>query len=261
MELGFALAVAAAGLAGLYGARVLRDKLALRSAGFGFATGTLLSMVLLHVIPEAMAGTSHAMLLMVAGFVAMLLAHQHGLQADPCCGHDDHARHAGLPSFLALCLCSINDGVVLYSDIDRGFASPLLWAMCVHKATAAFALLMLLRELGALGGRRRATAILLGYLLMTPLALLLAAQVARWTTLWAPLLALSAGALLYVIAGSLVPRVEHLARERVGPVLSTFLIAIAVNAGVLVLAPHDHAHAHGHDHSHAPAPELPTDSR
>ncbi len=254
MEVAFALAVALAGLAGLAFARVLRRSQALRFGGFAFAAGTLLSMILLHVMPEAMAHSNRATPLFVAGFVLMMIAHQHGLRADPCCGHEEHARHGGLPSLLALCLCSLNDGIVLYSDVGRGLASPLLWAMCVHQAMASFALLMLLRELGALASRRRTLAFMAAFLAAAPLSLLLAAQLAAVTAVWAHLLALAAGALLYVIAGSMVPRVEHLAREGIGAVPVMFLAAVLLNVGVQLAAPHG-AHAPA-----GPTPPAPAES-
>jgi len=237
-----ALAVALAGVAGVASAPILLQRRAMYSVGLAFAAGTLLSMILLHVMPQAMHMTSQAAPFFVAGFVLMMMLHQRGLQADPCCGHE-HARRAGLPSFLALCLCSVNDGVVLYSDVDRGLASPLLWAMCLHKATASFALLMLLKDVGLWHRRVAGIAYMLGFVVVTPLALLAASQIAAATEVWGTLLALAAGALLYVVAGSLVPRVEHLAREGIGPVLATFFVAVLVNVGIQIAAPHTHAEA------------------
>jgi zinc transporter ZupT len=258
MEVAFAILVGAAGAGGIAFARVLRRNQALRWAGFAFAAGTLLSVILMHVMPEALRATPHAAALFVAGFLLMMLAHQHGMRADPCCGHDEHTRYAGGPSFLALCLCGVNDGLVLSADLHRGLASPLLWAMCVHKATAAFALLMLLRDLGALRSRRQSALYLAGFVAVTPASLLLAAQLHSATPLWAPLLAVSAGALLYVIAGSLVPRVEHLAREGLGPVLLVFAAAVLVNVGVQVAAPHEHAaHAADNHDLERPGREAP----
>ncbi len=256
--LAFAVAVALAGVAGIGLAPLLARKQALPSLGIAFATGTLLSMILIHVVPEAMElSGGGAPLMLVVGFAGMMLLHQRGLQADPCCGHE-HIRHAGLPSFVAMCLCSINDGIVLYSDVDRGFASPLLWAMCVHKATAAFALFVLLKAVGAWRTRWVAAAYMVGFLAVTPASLLLASQLAQFTAIWGYALALSAGALLYVVAGSLVPRVEHLARQGAAPVLTTFFVAVLVNVGAQMLAPHDSsAHSHGPesaDHDDEPTP-------
>ena len=250
MVLAVATAVALAGIAGVALGPLLSGRRALHSLGLAFAAGTLLSTILLHVMPEAMEHTRHAALLFVCGFVGMMVLHQRGLKADPCCGHE-HARRAGLPSFLAMCLCSINDGVVLYSDVDRGLASPLLWAICVHEATAAFALLVLLRDVGLWRQRLTGIAYMAIFVAVAPTALLVAAQLAVATEIWGVALALAAGALLYVVAGSLVPRVEHLAREQLGPVLLTFVIAVLVSVGVQLAAPHEV--------DAAPASTVPTD--
>ena len=251
MVIVLATAVFLAGVAGLALAPVLSRNDALRSAGLAFAAGTLLSMILLHVMPEAFAlEPERAAMLFVGGFVLMMVLHQSGLSADPCCGHE-HVRRAGLPSFLALCLCSLNDGIVLSSDTERGLASPLLWAMCVHKAMATFALFVLLKEVGLWHRRAVGVLYMVGFLLVTPLSLFLAAELAAATEVWGMALALAAGALLYVVAGSLVPRVEHMAREGPGPVLTTFLIAVAINVGAEIITPHDHG-SHAHETEQAP---------
>lgn len=258
MVIGLAIAVFAAGVAGVCLAPLLSRNRALHSAGLAFAAGTLLSMILLHVVPHAFQrAPDHAAVLIVVGFVSMMVLHQRALQADPCCGHE-HARHAGLPSFLALCLCSLNDGVVLSSDVHRGLASPLLWAMCIHKAMASFALFMLLKEVGLWHRRGIGVVYMAGFLVVTPISLLLAAQLAETTEIWGVALAVAAGALLYVVAGSLVPRVEHLAREGLGPVFTTFLAAIAINVAAEVITPHDHnAHAEVHENQQDDGPQAP----
>ena len=114
----------AATLAGVLFAPVIARNRSLYSLGVAFAAGTLLTMVLAHVLPETMAQSAHAPVLFVLGFVAMLLLHQHVLRADPCCGHE-HAQHAGLPSFVALSVCSFNDGVMLSQEAGHGLASGL----------------------------------------------------------------------------------------------------------------------------------------
>ena len=83
MVLPLAIAVALAGLAGIGFAPLLSKRQALHSAGIAFAAGTLLSMILLHVIPEAMELTANAALLFVVGFVGMMLLHQRGPQRRP----------------------------------------------------------------------------------------------------------------------------------------------------------------------------------
>jgi len=247
MVIMFATALLIAGVVGIGLAPILAHSDQLRSAGVAFAAGTLLSMILLHVMPEAFAAEpDHAAMLMVLGFIGMMAAHQRGLSADPCCGHE-HVRRAGLPSFLAVCLCSLNDGIILSADIDRGLGSSLLWALCIHKVMASFALFVLLKEVGLWKRRTIGFLYMGGYLLVTPIALFMATQLAAATEIWGMALALAAGALLYVVAGSLVPRVEHLARE--GPALAAFIVAVMLSIGSNVLGPHTHpTHAHSHSH-------------
>ena len=108
-------------------APVLAKRRVLHSICVAFAAGTLLTLVLAHVLPEAQAETQYATILFILGFVAMLLLQQRFLQADPCCGHE-HSDRAGLPSFLAMALCSVNDGILVHGAMADGFASPLLWA-------------------------------------------------------------------------------------------------------------------------------------
>src|SRR5262245_34706312 len=124
-----------------------------QAAGTAFAAGPLLTIVLTHILPEAMEAATAAASVSVVGFVALMLLHQHVLKADPCCGHE-HAAHAGWPSYAAMALCSVNDGIVCAPVADHhGIAAPALWGMAVHKITSSFALVMLLRGLGKGGGR------------------------------------------------------------------------------------------------------------
>ena len=253
-------------LAGVLFAPVIARNRAMYSLGVAFAAGTLLTMVLAHVLPETMAQSAHAPVLFVLGFVAMLLLHQHVLRADPCCGHE-HAQHAGLPSFVALTVCSFNDGIMLSHEAEHGLASPMLWAMAVHECNAGFALFVLLRETGGGTVRGVQRLYLLLFALTAPVTML--ALHASQDQPWVPyVLAFSAGALLYVVAGSLVPRVEHVAREGRAPVISAFLAAVLVNVGLSLWHPHDHGHGldgHGHHHHHGnghdPVPQSAPTSR
>jgi zinc transporter ZupT len=237
MPLASAAVLLLAALFGIaWGPKIARSQTAY-SLALAFAAGTLLTLVLVHVLPEAFHMHEQAPMLFVLGFVGMLLLHQHVLRADPCCGHE-HAQHAGLPSFLALSLCSFNDGIVM--SADHALASPLLWAMAIHEANAGFALWVLLRETAGPGTSWLRRAYLLGFALVAPSTLLLAVSLQETHT-WMPLvLAASAGALLYVVAGSLVPRVEHIARGARAPVIATFLTAVLVNIGLQFLHAHEH---------------------
>ena len=193
MDFVLAAILAVASLLGLAAApRMLRSD-RLRRLGLAFATGTLLAVVIGHVLPEAMAGSDRAAWWFLGGFVLMMLVHQHVLKADPCCGHE-HVQHAALPSFLALALCSLNDGVLLYADRAHGLGSPILWALAVHKATAAFSLYLLLREV-ARPARALRWVYLGAFVALAPLTFLAAGQITELGA-WIPvMLGLAGGSL------------------------------------------------------------------
>lgn len=228
------IALVAAGLAGVFLAPALLRRPALQAHCTAFAAGVLLTVIMTHVVPESL-GEDYRFggTLILVGFVAMMLLQQKVLKADPCCGHE-HARHAGLPSYLAMVVCSVNDGVIL--TIGESIPAPLLWAMCAHKFTSSFALVMLLRETS---GSAKGTPwlFLLVFVLITP-AVVLAGELEILQSPLHYLVPVGAGALLYVICGGLVPRVEHLAQEGQQRVLPTFIIGAAVTILVELAVPH-----------------------
>ncbi len=246
-----AVALAAAGFAGIVLAPVLAKRRVLHSICVAFAAGTLLTLVLAHVLPEAQAETQYATILFILGFVAMLLLQQRFLQADPCCGHE-HSDRAGLPSFLAMALCSVNDGILVHGATEDGFASPLLWGLMAHRMNASFSLSMLLKEIAGTHAPHdhrlsQHRIYLLIFVLLTPLVFLLSSQLTFFTP-WVPhVMDLAGGALLYVLAASLIPRVEHVAKEDRAPVLITFTVAVLLNLGLTTLGHGEHEHNPGED--------------
>lgn len=247
MLLAIAVALAAAGFAGIVLAPILAKRRVLHSVCVAFAAGTLLTMVLVHVLPEAQAETQYATILFVLGFVLMLLLQQRVLQADPCCGHDEHGKHAGLPSFVAMALCSINDGILVQAA-GGSFASPLLWALLAHRMNASFSLSMLLKEISGTHSPHdhrisEHRLYLIIFVLLTPAVFLLSSQLSFFTP-WVPhVMAVAGGALLYVLAASLVPRVEHVAVEDRTPVLVTFVAAVLFNIGLTTFGHGEHSHS------------------
>ncbi len=243
-------------LAGILLAPSLVRQENVRRLSLAFATGTLLAVVTAHVMPESLSG-EHGALFFLLGFVGMMLLHQHVLKSDPCCGHN-HIQHAGLPSFLALGLCALNDGILLIGDAEAGLSSPLLWSLAAHKATAGFALFLLLREISKQDVKRR-TLYLGAYILISPLTFILGGELGGELAGYMPqVLGIAGGALLYAVAGSMVPQVEHMARESFGPILGSFLLGIALTVGMTLVVPHVHGggHSHGktapeaHSHEH-----------
>lgn len=236
-----ALILAAASFLGFLFVPWLSRNARLHAAGTAFAAGTLLTIIIMHLLPEAMETTPRAPMLFVLGFVGMMLIHQHVLKADPCCGHE-HVAHAGWPSYGAMALCSFNDGIVTHGASSQGIASPLLWAMAIHKITSSFALVMLLRGLGAAGRSIGGATSMIVFSLITPATMLAAGSLEVVAAYVGYVLAVSGGMLLYVIAGSMVPRVEHVAREGRAPVIGAFLVGVLVTIGFEQLGGHTHAH-------------------
>jgi zinc transporter ZupT len=201
-----------------------------------FAAGVLLTVIITHVVPESLGqGSQLGGTLILAGFIGMVYLQQKVLKADPCCGHE-HAKHAGLPSYLAMVACSVNDGVIL-TTIGKNITHPLLWAMCVHKLTSSFALVMLLRETSGDPRGRLTWLYLLVFVVITPVVVLVG-SLDQLQNSMDYLVPLGAGALLYVICGGMVPRVEHLAQEGRQHVLSTFIIGAVVTIVVELVVPH-----------------------
>lgn len=239
------LAMTLAGLAGVLLAPALAKRRAFADLCTAFAAGVLLTIILVHVLPESVQKDHQAGgALILVGFVAMMLLQQKVLKADPCCGHEHH-KHAGLPSYLALMACSINDGILLHHEITAHtgnvWVSPLFWAMCGHKLTASFALVMLLKETsgGLTSGLRMLY--MLVFVAITPAVILLAENLQFLKDSMHYLVAVGAGALLYVIFGGMIPRVEHLAHEgKSNKVFVTFLIGVSITVALELSSAHSH---------------------
>lgn len=229
------IALVAAGLAGVFLAPALAKRPGFQAHCTAFAAGVLLTVIITHVIPASLGEDyQYGGALILGGFVGMMLLQQKVLQADPCCGHE-HARHAGLPSYLAMVVCSVNDGIILTSLRDS-VEIPLLWAMCAHKFTSSFALVMLLRETSG-SAKGAPWLFLLVFVLITP-AVVLAGELEVLQSPLHYLVPLGAGALLYVICGGMVPRVEHLAQEGQQRVLPTFIMGAVITIMVEFSVPH-----------------------
>jgi len=239
------LAMTLAGLVGVFLAPALANRRALADLCTAFAAGVLLTIILVHVLPESVEKDRQAGgALILVGFVAMMLLQQKVLKADPCCGHEHH-KHAGLPSYLALMACSINDGILLHHEITAHtgnvWVSALFWAMCGHKMTASFALVMLLKETssGLTSGLRMLY--MLVFVGITPAVILLAENLQFLNESMHYVVAVGAGALLYVIFGGMVPRVEHLAHEgKSNKVFITFLAGVGITVALELSSAHSH---------------------
>jgi hypothetical protein len=145
----------------------------------------------------------------LAGFLLLFAAEKlwlprraHGTAADP---------HAVLwpATFLGLSLHALTAGVALAGVLGHPEArAQLLLGVLVHKASECFSLATVLR-LGGLSGTR-ALALVAGFALIEPLALLLGGGLAALHPAVAPILTgFAVGTFLYVAVCDLVPEVFH----------------------------------------------------
>ena len=116
------------------------------------------------------------------------------------------------------------------------------WAMCGHKITACFALVMLLRETSAGLSNAMRNLYMLIFVAITPAVVLLAAQLKFMEGYMHYPVGLGSGALLYVICGGMIPRVEHSAQDGKRWVLAAFLLGALSMVIIEMAAPHGHVH-------------------
>ena len=147
-----------AAVVGIAFAPVLLRRDVLMALAVSFATGTLLAIILGHVIPETAinARTHDIAYYIVGGFVLMMVFNHYIFENDPCCDHEGDHGHAGdteeghnhrlgLATIGAMTVCTVNDGILLGNVQNMTLATPLLWAMIGHKLTAAFGLYTMVR--------------------------------------------------------------------------------------------------------------------
>ncbi|MEE4299876.1 MAG: ZIP family metal transporter [Pseudomonadales bacterium] len=193
-----------------------------------FAAGVLVSASFLHMIPRAMAMTTLAPAYLLGGFLGLLLSN-HFLTAFVCqrgTGAKDAAL--GLVPLLGIGLHSLLDGVVYSVAFEVSVLTGVLatLGMVLHEFPEGIVIYVLLLRSGFAEGRAALWSFLAAAL-STPVGMLLSWPFVR--SLDAPvlgaLLAVSAGALVYVGATHLLPRAEQAGRRH---------SLLAVAGGVLV---------------------------
>lgn len=193
-----------------------------------FAAGVLVSASFLHMIPRAMAMTALGPACLLAGFLGLLLSN-HFLTAFVCqreTGAKDPAL--GLVPLLGIGLHSFLDGVVYSVAFEVSVLTGVLatLGMVLHEFPEGIVIYVLLLRGGFPEGRAALWAFLAAAV-STPAGMLLSWPFVRTVgdaTLGA-LLAVSAGALVYVGATHLLPRAEAAGRR---------FSLLAVAGGVLV---------------------------
>lgn len=223
------------------------------------AGGMLVTLTLLHIAPEALAGGEAAASLVLGGFLAALVLNNLVRWMTPLEGRSTHPSEALTP-LLAIGTHSFVDGIVYSVTFSQSFASGLYAALglILHEFPEGVIAYAILRRHGvsnmaSFGWAFAAAAATTpaGVLASGPMLAVLGPEAI------APLFALSAGLLLYVATGPLMAPLKELRAPAALPAL-----AIGVSLALVVIAlplhshgghghahgPHDHHHGHTHDH-------------
>ena len=205
-----------------------------RSAYFvSFAAGVLITVSFMHIIPESLRRSERAPLFMLLGFLGLYLMNRF-LNLYLCREYECREYAAGLVPMLGIGLHSLIDGAIYAITFNVSIFTGALAAigMIFHEFPEGIITFVLL-ERGGFSSRRSVWYALLAAGLSTPLGAVITYPFMRTInqrTLGA-LLALSAGALVYVGATHLLPEVEE--QERRYTVLA---LAAGVLVGVLIIA-------------------------
>ena len=176
-----------------------------------FAAGVLVSVSFLHIVPTAFAMTPHAPAYLLAGYLFMHFSNR--FITAYVCDRPTTADYAiGLVPMLGIGLHSFIDGVIYSVTFAVSIFTGTLAAigMVLHEFPEGIVTFLLLVR----GGLKERTALVLAFIaaaLTTPLGMLVSYPIVSRITgeILGALLALSAGALVYVGATHLLPRAER----------------------------------------------------
>ncbi|WP_293607172.1 ZIP family metal transporter [Ponticaulis sp.] len=207
------------------------------------ASGLLLTMVITHLAPEALAAGPLAAYLMLGGFFLGLFVHDILRTLLPV--PDPRTLAAGITPLIAIAIHSFLDGMIYTISFSRGIDTGVYatLGLVMHEFPEAIITFALLRAAGISNRLSFILAFLaaglttpLGTIVMIPLAYTVDPDILSY------LFAVSAGLLLFVSTGPLMAHMQSEHPIRSVPALG-FGIAIALVVGILS-APHL-----GHDHA------------
>ena len=194
-----------------------------------FAAGVLISVSFMHIIPRSFEMNSTAPMFLLAGFLAIYLSNRF-LNLYICHEYECADYAVGVIPVLGIGLHSFIDGVIYSVTFNVSVFTGVLAAigMILHEFPEGIVTFVLL-ERGGFSRRKSVTYAFLAAAISTPLGTLVSYPFINsisQSTL-GMLLAISAGALVYVGASHLLPAVEREKRQ---------YTVLALAAGVLVAA-------------------------
>jgi ZIP family zinc transporter len=176
-----------------------------------FAAGVLIAISFLHIIPKALTLSPQAPLFLLGGYLFMHLFNRF-LTAFVCDRPATKDYAIGLVPMLGIGIHSFIDGIIYTVTFSVSALTGMLAAlgMVLHEfPEGIFTYVLLIR--GGLGERQALLAAFLAAALTTPLGMLASYPIVSRidATVLAALLAMSAGALIYVGATHLLPTAER----------------------------------------------------
>lgn len=213
------------------------------------ASGLLLTMVITHLAPEALAGNKEAPLYMLGGFFMGLLVHDVLRMVLPAANAKTLA--AGLTPLIAIGIHSFLDGMIYTVTFSRGFDTGLLatLGLILHEFPEGIITFALVRGAG-FSNRASFLLGLFAAALSTPFGAVAAIPMVQNfdSSSLSLLFAVSAGLLLFVSTG---PLMAHMSEAK--PVRSLSALAFGVVLALIIAATHlsHSAGEAGDTHSHA----------
>jgi len=175
-----------------------------------FAAGVLVSVSFIHIIPKSFEMNEHAPIFLLIGFLALYLFNRF-LNLYICHEYQCETFATGIIPMVGIGFHSLLDGVIYSVTFNVSIFTGVLAAigMVLHEFPEGIVTFLLL-ERGGVEGRRAALYAFLAAAISTPLGTLVSYpfidDIAKPTL--GILLAVSAGALVYVGASHLLPEVE-----------------------------------------------------
>ncbi|WP_313368894.1 ZIP family metal transporter [Achromobacter animicus] len=232
------------------------------------SVGVLLSVALLHLLPEAFetgVGNAHVlfglMLASLIGFFVLekiaLLRHSHHHEGDGHHHHKGHDRHeAGRGGMLILIGSSLHnlcDGVLIAAAF---LTDPLLGVLTaasiiIHEIPHKLGDFVVLINAGL--RRRRAFALILFTSLCSAVGGIIGYLVLQQAQDWTPyILVVAASSFLYISVADLMPQMhERVSLSDAVPQLLLVGVGVALIYSVTTLMHHGHDHGHDHGAPHA----------
>ena len=219
-----------------------------------FAAGLLISVAILHLIPEAIAMAPNAPLLILAGFAGGFILHRLLEGRATLTAADGVQRTSALAAapVAAIAAHSFLDGGIYAVSLaaDAFIGLQVVIGLMIHELPETVICFVLLQRAG-LSNRAAGIGAFLAAGATTLIATVIAAPLtASLSPVWlGAAFAVVAGLMLHVGAGHLMDEAAERGWLRATPALAAGgALALVMNA--LHVHPHAHDHSHGHAHSH-----------